>query len=378
MALTDKLTAIGDAIRAKTGGTELLTLDAMPTEIASIETGGGGDITVEPIVLSGACNYMCGGKIASAYIDLFGDTVSTMAVTGASYMFQYFTGESIPFDINFNGTHTQYDVGDMFIGCNNLKTLPKLNNIQLGAITSMFEGCYNLRTIPEDWANDIVWTYVNSNKYCSCSEVFYNCYSLRKIPTNILNNLWGIQTSSYNHPYNGTFNGCYALGELEGVPVCTGTLTSNVMSGMVDNCNRLKEFTFATNEDGSAKTANWQKQTLDLSNYVGYAQYASNITKYNSGLDDTTYVSSATQYDLRKDKEWWTDKLACSRYTLESAINTINSLPDCSAYLASSGGTANTIKFKQYAGGTSGTQINNITEAQIAVATAKGWTVTLV
>lgn len=40
MALTDKLTAIGDAIRNKTGGTEKLTLDAMPTEIEGIQTGG--------------------------------------------------------------------------------------------------------------------------------------------------------------------------------------------------------------------------------------------------------------------------------------------------------------------------------------------------
>jgi hypothetical protein len=42
MALTDKLTAIADAIRAKTGGTAALTLDQMPTEIANIQTGGSG------------------------------------------------------------------------------------------------------------------------------------------------------------------------------------------------------------------------------------------------------------------------------------------------------------------------------------------------
>ena len=42
MALTDKLTAIADAIRAKTGKTDSLTLDQMPTEIAGITTGGGG------------------------------------------------------------------------------------------------------------------------------------------------------------------------------------------------------------------------------------------------------------------------------------------------------------------------------------------------
>lgn len=41
MALTDKLTAIADAIRDKTGGTEEMTLDQMATEINGIEVGGG-------------------------------------------------------------------------------------------------------------------------------------------------------------------------------------------------------------------------------------------------------------------------------------------------------------------------------------------------
>ena len=40
MALTDKLTAIADAIRGKTGKTDGLTLDAMPGEIAGIQSGG--------------------------------------------------------------------------------------------------------------------------------------------------------------------------------------------------------------------------------------------------------------------------------------------------------------------------------------------------
>ena len=42
MALTNKLTAIGNAIRAKNGETALYTLDEMPQKIAAIETGGGG------------------------------------------------------------------------------------------------------------------------------------------------------------------------------------------------------------------------------------------------------------------------------------------------------------------------------------------------
>lgn len=42
MALIDKLTAIADAIRGKTGKTDEMTLDQMATEIAGITGGGGG------------------------------------------------------------------------------------------------------------------------------------------------------------------------------------------------------------------------------------------------------------------------------------------------------------------------------------------------
>ena len=41
MALTDKLTAIADAVRAKTGGTALLTLDDIVSAIGGISGGGG-------------------------------------------------------------------------------------------------------------------------------------------------------------------------------------------------------------------------------------------------------------------------------------------------------------------------------------------------
>lgn len=43
MALINKLSAIGNAIREKTGKTDLLTLDQMPQEISSIETSSGED-----------------------------------------------------------------------------------------------------------------------------------------------------------------------------------------------------------------------------------------------------------------------------------------------------------------------------------------------
>jgi hypothetical protein len=66
-----------------------------------------------------------------------------------------------------------------------------------------------------------------------------------------------------------------------------------------------------------------------------------------------------------------------SRYNHDSAVRTINSLPDASAYLATTSGT-NTIKFRGEAGSsTDGGAINTLTAEEIAVATAKGWTVSL-
>ena len=52
MALTDKLTAIANAIRSKTGGSDLLTLDEMPQEIQSIQTGGGSTEEWDDIVIT--------------------------------------------------------------------------------------------------------------------------------------------------------------------------------------------------------------------------------------------------------------------------------------------------------------------------------------
>ena len=52
MALTDKLTAIGNAIRSKTGSSDLLTLDEMPQEIQSIQTGGGPTEEWDDIVIT--------------------------------------------------------------------------------------------------------------------------------------------------------------------------------------------------------------------------------------------------------------------------------------------------------------------------------------
>ena len=114
-------------------------------------------------------------------------------------------------------------------------------------------------------------------------------------------------------------------------------------------------------------------QVLDFSR-VGYSyadtyNYPPNGTSINLIKNDTTYQT------LKNDPDAWTAKPEYAFYNHDSAVETINSLPDTSAFLTEKGGT-NTIRFKSDQGAnTEGGAIGNLTAEEIAVAAAKGWTV---
>ena len=169
MGLIDKLNAIGDAIRAKTGGIEKLTLDQMPTEIASIATTGGGE--VEPIVLSDRCNYACSGPIASNYIKMFGNTITTENITYALNMFHEYEGEIIPFEIN-GIEYDSVDLSGMFINCNYLVQIPKINNIKPSKTNLLFNNCNQLRYLPNDIADWFDWSYITTYAGANRSSMF--------------------------------------------------------------------------------------------------------------------------------------------------------------------------------------------------------------
>lgn len=377
------LTNIGNAIREKTGKTDLIAPGDMPAEIASISTGGGGE--VEPIVLSGDCEYACAGDIASAYLSLFGNTVSTSNITSSAKMFYKYTLEKIPFVLNLGRTvDTTYSLNGLFSSAIKLKELPTLNlSKPISSTSYLFSDCQNLRNLPDSFVADFDWSYIhNTGAYSNLSFTFYNCFSLRSISENFLNNYWGISNNlGFSNYYNSFYN-CYVLDEIKGLRFNKSTMTSNMFYSPFNNCARVKDIIFALEGDGSIQTVNCKSQTIDLSIGVGYYT-GSNIgyitTNFNSGITADKRVSDdATYQALKNDPDWFTSKIDYSRYNHDSAVRTINSLPDTSAYLASAGGT-NTIKFKGAAGSkTDGGAINTLTEEEIAVATAKGWTVTLV
>ena len=98
MALTDKLTAIADAIRSKTGSTEPMTLDEMVTAIANITTGSVPSDTItlddgtelpKPTLKDG-CNYAMIFKNSNYYSMLetsnrFANVDSWIYIANSSY-----------------------------------------------------------------------------------------------------------------------------------------------------------------------------------------------------------------------------------------------------------------------------------------------------
>lgn len=377
----ESLTAIGDAIRAKAGGQGPLVFpQGMVEAIESIEA----KPVIEPIILTGNVSYMCCGPIAGEYIKHFGESISTTSITTSSYLFYESPLSFIPFEINMKETVDQ-NMTRMFEK-SKIQRLPKINYASPSTMSSMFSECKYLREIPDGWGEDWNWDEIHAYQYGYMSAIFNGCYSLRKISPSFLSNLWGKQTSQF--PTASTFTYCVSLDEITNFPVGSSIFiaTSNRFSAFVQHCYRLKTLTFETDEMNNPKTVQWKNQTIDLSPQyslygIGFV-YQTNrnyVLDYNSGITaDKEVKDDATYQALKNDPDWFSYKKEYSRYNHDSAVETINSLPDASAYLATAGGT-NTIKFDGGSGAkTDGGAINTLTAEEIAVATAKGWTVSLV
>lgn len=393
------LTAIGDAIRGKTGKTELIDPVNMGTEIASIETGGG-DVEISDVVISGNAQYACAGAIAGTFIELYPTKVTTKNLTELSYMFYNYTGSYIPFDLNVSSSSrttsmfsdasnlkatpaidckhtTPQAMSYMFNYCGSLTDVGPVTNAYPDSIENMFNMCKRLRELPDNFFDTWDFSRLLEYSYANLASVFSGCYSLRALPKSFFEKLSPGPKSGfafYCHLYNLGHN-CTVMDEMTDIPLIheSITMTSDIFYQAFSGASRMKRITFATNEDGTPKVCKWYSQYLNLCNELGWVnEYANKIDNYNSGITYATRVTDDASYQaLKNDPDWWTTDVAYSRYNHDSAVETINSLPD------TSGGTNNVILFKSGAGSrTDGGAINTLTEEEIAVAAAKGWTVT--
>ena len=370
------LTSIGNAIRDKTGGTDLIAPLNMPTEINGISTGT--TLPEEAFNITGDCSYKFANNGWNWFINNYGSQVTTNNITNCNNMFHGSDSlEQIPFSINNNAIPAT-DMSYMFSLCHNLLSLPAIVTSNVLAMANTFSYCYKIREIPESYTTSINFGTGHDSSSAYFQGLFSNCYSLRKIPSEFLKQCYGKATYTGFLLYYLGFVNCWCIDKIVGIPVQVGPIKSNAFSNTFNNCHRAKNIIFDTNEDGTAKTAQWKGQTINLQT-EGYVTSSpqNTILYYNSGITaDKEVTDDATYAALKNDPDWFTCNSAYSRYNKTSAIATINSLPDTSAYIAANGGT-NTIKFTGTAGSaTDGGAINTMTEEQIAVATAKGWTVT--
>ena len=385
-------------------GFSKVTVDVQPTleELTVIKNGiytpteyGYSKVTVncpepppdEAFIITGDCEKRFYGW--DWFIENYGKKVVTKDINNLKLCFQSFRGKEIPFVINIKDCN---DFNSLFSG-SKLEVCPRIRGtfqtMRMPLLISGF-GLSRVRDL-NDLFEPEMFDYIEQLKitsayYAQYGITFTNCYSMRTVPTwwyKLRLNKESTAAPTSSTIFNNTFNSCYVLDEARDIQVwtCTKPFTSNIFTDTFNYAHRLKDITFETN-NGVPIVANWKNQTINLgyNSSVGYNSTSpDNIIGYNSGITaDKEVKDDATYQALKNDPDWWTMNSAYSRYNHDSAVRTINSLPDTSAYLASAGGTK-TIKFNGVSGAnTDGGAMNTLTPEEIAVATAKGWTVTLV
>lgn len=355
------------------------------------------------------CEVVC--KVKDNYRNAF--SFQRLAMGGfaeAPNAGQKITGENVDkfasLKINVEGCRLGYGTTEMFYQQSDITHLPEISgNYEISTsspprCTGMFNGCNHLQDIP-DYYIDLMFhsqdgsSYIPDDMYSELYpyEMFHNCYALRKIPTTFSTAFHKKKFDNQRRtPQYYSFCNCYSLDELVDFPVVDtqnhdSPYTSNSFERSFNDCQRLKRLTFKLDEQShtegnetitvySPTTAYWKNQTIDLA--AGKIGYGTNGHYYNPTIFtlDNKVIDDATYQALKDTEDWWTEDIAYSRYNHNSAVETINTLPQIPSDYTNAG---NTIKFKGASGSaTDGGAINTLTEEEVAVATAKGWTVALV
>lgn len=323
---------------------------------------------------------MFSGKLADVVCSKYFDKISFNNITKINYFGQNMNNH-LDFSsktINFSSDGFSYNgVGSMFTGFSGTALPNVISEKRLPLsedITHLMDDMNYVRYLPASFDN---LDFSLANTSTRWFTTFLSGNSLRAISPAFMSKWYNANTSGFTPMKN--LHNLHSLDELVNIPLSnkTGVSTSNQLSEIYA-LYRIKNFTFETN-NGQPYVVSWKNQKIDLTANIGYTSSISSILNYNSGITADKEVSDAATYEaLKNNPDWFTQNVNYSRYNHDSAVATINSLPDTSAYLAANGGT-NTIKFKGESGKlTDGGAINTLTEEEIAVAVARGWTVSFI
>lgn len=268
MALIDKLTAIADAIRGKTGNTEEMTLDQMATEIAGIQAGGGGDETALFVAVNN---------------DTLTDFVATEAMAklpryafnGRKNLKTADLSKLMPIWEN-NGWDVSSMIGsNCFENCTGLESViaPEIlatarQGSWIGGLA--FKGCTSLKEFCTEYPCLV---------YSSATSAFQNCTALEKaiIPNFTMNG------------FAGYFNGCTNLKIVDFSPAAIGV-------NCFLNCTNLKTVIIRTSTMASLANVNAFDGTPFASGGTGGTVYVSQalIESYQTATNWATLYAAGT------------------------------------------------------------------------------------
>ena len=214
------------------------------------------------------------------------------------------------------------------------------------------------------------------------------CRATQKLALNLSDGSTTAQYSYYFEPNRR----CAFLKEIPVIPAEISSYALTYLSGMdnYENVGLLSDFTFAT-DNGTPYNARWNNVNFNLS-YIGWrlGAYSSTVKNWDKTKnifvnDESTLEAAKARYELLKNEDYWFSQtirsvsyegvntrlsMLFSRYNHDSAVRTINSLPNVADY-----GTC-TLTLRYWSGAeTDGGKVGDLTEEEIAVATEKGWTV---
>jgi hypothetical protein len=271
--------------------------------VVDVASSGGSEL--EPVVLTGSCDYACAGALANGVIPQMGGKITTNNIYQATYMFYNSGLEEIPFELNFYPNYDMSEVNHMFFNAD-LKKFPTIKNLNPKNASQMFGNCQNLTDIPEGATTTWSFNKWQTSAAAQVQHMFKGCSKLRHIDSNLLKNLWNCNTTYLYNAYYYLFQECTSLDEVRNLGVSTAALTGNAFNNTFTSCGHLKNFTFV-----SGKSANWKSQTIDLTS-VGYIASA-----YSTKSDDFTNslkVTDLASYEaLNSNSAWWTTSSDFSR-----------------------------------------------------------------
>lgn len=365
-----ELTNIGNAIREKNGATAKYLPSEMPAAIKAIETGGGGEDITPFLKMPGRADYLFyNDRFRTTYAP-YQDRLDWSSVSYMQHMFDSISGDWSGWNITIPRAPNQ--AWDLFYNADCV-AFPHLtiNSFGTNGALEIFYQANGKDRAGDESMNNVKLGPISPGQSArgfmsrSGNRICPDCY--RTFVGHNETYTGSISSTGQSNPYYNAFYTCRAIEEITDVPLWTkATIT---ISNMIGTNQRLRRFTFETKPDGSPYECPNYTVSLSFTGNYGYSPSSSG-TGYGRGFSTAKVIKDDTTYQsLKNDPERCPQTAPYSDYNHTAAVETINSLP-----IVKSG----TITFEGAQGSaTDGGAISNLTDAEIAVATERGWTITI-